>query len=261
VTRQQYQPSPHKEDRGHPPFFFAEPGALDAAQLIIEGEDARHLAVVRRASPGDLVRISDGRGTIVEARLTSVAPGAVGAEIVGRTMIAAPTPRIEVHQGLAKGDKVDGVIRHLVEMGVDAIVVFEAGRSVARWDPARQTAAARRWATIAREAAKQSHRAWLPALSGPCSVTEAAAEGRGLGLVAHPAAGSRLRDVLAERGPGAPGSVWVVVGPEGGLSDDEVATFSAAGAVPVSLGPQILRTETASVVAAALVLQHFGRLG
>ena len=179
---------------GHAPFFFAEPGALDAAELTIEGEDARHLAVVRRASPGDLVRISDGRGTIADARLTSVTPAAVGAEVLTRTVTPAPSPRIEVHQGLAKGDKVDGVIRHLVEMGVDRIVVFEAGRSVARWDGARQAAAGRRWATIAREAAKQSHRAWLPVLAGPLPETEAAAApaGGGLGLVAHPAAGSRL---------------------------------------------------------------------
>jgi 16S rRNA (uracil1498-N3)-methyltransferase len=218
---------------------------------------------VRRASPGDLVRICDGCGTIVEARLTSVAPGAVGAEIAGRTAVPAPAPRIEVHQGLAKGDKVDGVIRQLVEMGVDGIVVFEAGRSVARWDPARQAAAARRWSTIAREAAKQSHRAWMPTVTGPLSVTAAAGAGRGLGLVAHPAAGSRLGDALASAscGPGAPDCVWVVVGPEGGLSGDELAIFAAAGAVPVSLGPQVLRTETASVVTAALVLQYFGRLG
>ena len=250
---------------GHAPFFFAEPAVLAVAHLTIEGEDARHLAVVRRASPGDLVRISDGRGTIADARLTSVTPAAVGAEVLERTMTPAPRPRVEVHQGLAKGDKVDGVIRHLVEMGVDGIVVFEAGRSVARWDSARQAAAGRRWATIAREAAKQSHRAWLPVLAGPLPETEAAAApaGGGLGLVAHPAAGSRLRAVLADRAaaPGGLESVWVVVGPEGGLSEDEVATFTAAGAVPVSLGPQILRTETASVVAAALVLHHFGRLG
>ncbi|HKN50186.1 MAG TPA: RsmE family RNA methyltransferase [Actinomycetota bacterium] len=251
---------------GHAPFFFAEPGALDAAELTIEGEDARHLAVVRRASPGDLVRISDGRGTIADARLTSVTPAAVGVEVLTRTVTPAPSPRIEVHQGLAKGDKVDGVIRHLVEMGVDRIVVFEAGRSVARWDGARQAAAGRRWATIAREAAKQSHRAWLPVLDGPVPEADAAASasaGPGLGLVAHPAAGCRLRDVLEDRvpTPGGPESVWVVVGPEGGLSEDEVATFAASGAVPVSLGPQILRTETASVVAAALVLHHFGRLG
>ena len=254
---------------GHAPFFFAEPAGLEADRLTIEGEDARHLAVVRRASPGDLVRISDGRGTIADARLTSVTPAAVGAVVLTRTVTPAPGPRVEVHQGLAKGDKVDGVIRHLVEMGVDRIVVFEAGRSVARWDGARQAAAGRRWATIAREAAKQSHRAWLPVLTGPLPKAESAAAaatataGGGLGLVAHPAAGSRLSDVLADRAPraGGPDSVWVVVGPEGGLSEDEVATFAAAGAVPVSLGPQILRTETASVVAAALVLHHFGRLG
>jgi len=250
---------------GHAPFFFAEPAGLEADRLTIEGEDARHLAVVRRASPGDLVRISDGRGTIVDARLTSVTPAAVGAEVLERTVTPAPSPRVEVHQGLAKGGKVDGVIRHLVEMGVDRIVVFEAGRSVARWDGARQAAAGRRWATIAREAAKQSHRAWLPEVSGPLRGAESAAEtaGRGLGLVAHPAASSRLRDVLEDRAPTTcgPESVWVVVGPEGGLSEDEVATFVASGAVPVSLGPQILRTETASVVAAALVLYHFGRLG
>ena len=247
---------------GHAPFFFAGPAGLEADRLTIEGEDARHLAVVRRASPGDLVRISDGRGTIADARLTSVTPAAVGAEVLTRTVTPAPGPRVEALQGLAKGDKIDGVIRHLVEMGVDRIVVFEGGRSVARWDGARQAAAGRRWATIAREAAKQSHRAWLPVLEGPLPEAEAAAAtaGRGLGLVAHPAAGSRLSDVLADGVP-TPESVWVVVGPEGGLSEDEVATFAAAGAVPVSLGPQILRTETASVVAAALVLHHFGRLG
>jgi 16S rRNA (uracil1498-N3)-methyltransferase len=245
---------------GHAPFFFADPAGLEADRLTIEGEDARHLAVVRRAFPGDLVRISDGRGTIADARLMSVTPAAVGAEVLTRTVTSAPSPRIEVHQGLAKGDKVDGVIRQLVEMGVDRIVVFEAGRSVARWDGARQAAAGRRWATIAREAAKQSHRAWLPVLEGPLPDAAAAVTaGRGLGLVAHPAAGSRLGDVLDEVPP--PASVWVVVGPEGGLSEEEVATFAAAGAVPVSLGPQILRTETASVVAAALVLHHFGRLG
>ena len=123
---------------GHAPFFFTGPAGLDADRLTIAGEDARHLAVVRRACAGDLVRISDGRGTIADARLTSVTPVAVGVEVLTRTVTPAPGPRIEVHQGLARGDKVDGVIRHLVEMGVDRIVVFEAGRSVARWDGARQ---------------------------------------------------------------------------------------------------------------------------
>lgn len=251
---------------GHAPFFFADPEALEAPVLTIRGEDARHLAVVRRAQPGDLVHLGDGSGTIAEARLTAVQPSAVAAEIVGRTFSPAPTPRLVVHQGLAKGDKVDGVIRQLVEMGVDGITIFEAGRTVARWDHAKQAAAATRWAAIAREAAKQSHRAWLPAVSGPRSVAETAKTAgatSGLGLVAHPAGPTRLRNALAAE-TGEAGScevVWLVIGPEGGLSEGEIAMFEAAGAVAVSLGEQILRTETASVVAAALVLRHFGRLG
>ncbi len=253
----------HRPVSGHAPFFFLDPAALAGPTLVLEGDDARHLAVVRRAAPGDAVRVSDGQGRIVDARLTAVKPASVTAEVVAETRLPAPGPRVEVHQGLAKGDKVDDVIRHLVEMGVDGIVVFEAGRSVARWDGPRRAAAAARWATIAREAAKQSHRAWLPTVSGPLSVAEAAASAAGersLGLVAHPGAGQRLAEVL--RGTGVPPDrIWVVIGPEGGLSDDEVATFAAAGAAPVSLGEQILRTETAAVVAAALVMHHAGRLG
>src|SRR5256886_14122946 len=151
---------------GHAPFFFAEPAVLAAAHLTIEGEDARHLAVVRRASPGDLVRISDGRGTIADARLTSVTPAAIGAEVLKRTVTPAPGPRVEALQGLAKGDKIDGVIRHLVEMGVDRIVVFEGGRSVARGDGARQAAAGGRWAARAPEAPIQVPPAHVSSVSG-----------------------------------------------------------------------------------------------
>jgi len=185
-----------------------------------------------------------------------------------------------VYQGLAKGGKVDGVVRQLAELGVDGIGVFEADRSVARWDGARRAAAAARWSTIAREAAKQSHRAWLPALRGPGSLAEAVAHlgslseapgdapsrvaertGPTLGLVADPAAPQRMGDVVSGRTTDPPAKVWVVVGPEGGLADEDLEAFAAAGAVPVSLGEQILRTETASVVVAALVLHHLGRLG
>jgi 16S rRNA (uracil1498-N3)-methyltransferase len=255
---------------GHAPFFYVDPAALDAAEIsteiTLDGEDARHLAVVRRAVPGDAVRISDGKGRIVEARLLTVKPVGVTAAVTAQTRSPAPSPGLEVLQGLAKGDKVDGVIRDLTEMGVDRVGIFEADRSVARWDGARRDAAARRWETIAREAAKQSHRAWLPALAGPLSLAEATAGREGLGLVAHPAAGVRLGDVLAERCGAtgtrpAPVAVWVAVGPEGGLSDAEVAAFVSAGGVPVSLGEQVLRTETASVIVAAIVLHRFGRLG
>src|SRR5437899_7192662 len=142
----------------HAPFFFADPASLPAGgPVVIGGADARHLAVVRRAAPGDAVRVSDGQGRAVEARLVSVTPSRVEAEILSESRLRPPRPSVEVYQGLAKGDKVDGVVRQLVELGVDGIGVFEADRSVARWDGARRAAAAARWSTIAREAAKQSH--------------------------------------------------------------------------------------------------------
>lgn len=261
---------PGKDSRAgprHAPFFFADPAAMQTDEILIEGADAHHLAVVRRAQPGDAVRIGDGQGRIVEARLLSVKPAGVETEVVSETRSPAPRPAVEIYQGLARGDKVDDAVRRLVEIGVDAIVVFEAGRSVARWDPKRAAAAGARWSAIAREAAKQSHRAWLPRLIGPVPLTEAAATaGRsppGLGLVGQPGATQRLGAVLAAAAAAQhpPAKVWVVIGPEGGLSPAEVDTFVAAGATPVSLGDQILRTETASVVTGALVMHHFARLG
>src|SRR5260370_7028210 len=92
---------PEHRVSGHAPFFFAEPAGLEADRLTIEGEDARHLAVVRRASPGDLVRISDGRGTIADARLTSVTPAAVGVQVLTPTVTPAPGPRLQLPQRLA----------------------------------------------------------------------------------------------------------------------------------------------------------------
>lgn len=262
----------------HAPFFFVDPDAIPGPgageRLRIAGVDARHLAVVRRAHPGDAIVVSDGQGRLVEARLTSVAPAMVEAAVEADHRVPAPAPAVDVVQGLAKGEKVDQVIRQLVELGVDGVTVFEAGRSVAKWDPSRAAAAHDRWAAIAREAAKQSHRAWLPGIAGPVALGEAAARagqgggpggGEALGLIAHPAARQTLRAILDAAVPAGPGSmprrVWLVIGPEGGLSDRELDAFVAAGGTPVSAGDQILRTETASIVLASLVLYWVGRFG
>ena len=256
---------------GHAPFFFVDPSLLDArggtgggtAELVLSGDDARHLAVVRRAAVGDVISVSDGRGRVAHARLTALTPRSVRAELEEIRRVAAPSPPVVLCMGLARTVRVDEALRHLVELGVDKVVIFEAGRSVARWDEQRRRAAVARWAAIARAAAKQSHRAWLPEVLGPLGAAEAAvrAGGGGRGVIAVPGAEARLDDALAAP-PGAPvwAPVWAVVGPEGGLAPDEVAAFTAAGATPIGLGDQILRAETASVVVATLVLHHVGRL-
>lgn len=230
--------------------------------LVITGPDARHLAVVRRAAPGEWVRVSDGRGRVIEARLDTVSATRVEATVVGDRRVETPRPEVQVYLGLAKGDKVDQVIRQLVELGVDAMTVFQAGRSVSRWDQARASSARFRWAVIAREAAKQSHRAWLPTVAGPlpsaAAASEAAAQLPATGLVAHPQAAMPVREALGQLDAGTD-RVWLAVGPEGGLSPDEVASFGAAGGMAVTLGTQILRAQTAPVVLASLTLYQLGR--
>jgi 16S rRNA (uracil1498-N3)-methyltransferase len=174
--------------------------------------------------------------------------------------VPRPAPAVRLFQALAKGAKVDLVVAKLVELGVDEVVVFTSGRSVPRWDPPKMAQMAARWATIAREAAKQSRRAWLPVVRGPMGAGEAAssAAAGGPALLADESSSVPLRDILPA---GLPDSVTVIVGPEGGLTAVEREAFAAAGAVAFSLGPQILRTETAALAAAALVLHRVGRLG
>jgi 16S rRNA (uracil1498-N3)-methyltransferase len=237
-------------------------------RFTIRGADARHLAVVRRAAAGDRIAVSDGRGRLVEARLAAVGAARIDAVALGERHVPRPVPRVEVFQGLAKGAKVDQVVRQLVELGVDAVSVFHAGRSVARWDAARAASAGDRWASVALEAAKQSHRAWRPEVTGPLDLEAAAsrAAGAGTGLVAQPGAPIPVRaalDALEDPGGGRPAlaGLWLVIGPEGGLAPGEVSAFYASGARPVSFGDQILRTETASVVLASLVLYRLGRFG
>jgi 16S rRNA (uracil1498-N3)-methyltransferase len=274
----------------HDPYFFTDE-PLDATgpsggadRIVLHGDDAHHLTVVRRARAGDRVCVSDGAGTIVEGRVTALTPAAVEVERLNERRVPKPAPAVRVFQALAKGAKVDLVVTKLVELGVDEVVVFTSGRSVPRWDPPKRRQMAGRWTAIAREAAKQSRRAWLPRVEGPVTAADAALmvqglEGRGLALLADESSATPLRDVLstpqaafAATVPGdnevahrvrreAEDAVAVIVGPEGGLTAGERAAFVSAGAVAFSLGPQILRTETAALAAAALVLHHAGRLG
>ena len=260
----------------HDPWFFTDAplatpsGGGSRAPIVLTGGDAHHLTVVRRARAGDRVCISDGAGTVVEGRVASLSPSAVEVEPLAERQLAKPSPAVRVFQALAKGAKVDLIIQKLVELGVDEIVVFASGRSVPQWDARKRGQMATRWTTIAREAAKQSRRAWLPQTGGPVPAADAALMagsvagpvGRppdgGLVLLADESSATPLRDVL----PSAlTQPCTVVIGPEGGLTPGEREAFGSAGAIPFSLGPHILRTETAGLAAAALVLHHAGRLG
>lgn len=243
----------------HVPYFFVDPELVTAERVEITGPDARHLSV-RRAAPGDLIRVSDGAGAVVEARIDEAGSDRVSAVVLHRHVEEPPQTALTVFQGLAKGAKVDRVVEKLVELGVDEVVVFAAGRSVPVWDEAKRAAVLGRWRRVAVAASKQSHRSRIPPVRGPITRDQAVEKvgHLGLALVGDPQSPDRLRDCLPDEPVGRMG---LVVGPEGGLDGGEVQQFRDAGARPVALGPQVLRTETAGLAMSAVVLFHLGRLG
>jgi 16S rRNA (uracil1498-N3)-methyltransferase len=170
----------------------------------------------------------------------------------------APSPRITVVQGIPKGDRGELAVEMLTEAGVDEIVPWQASRCVTRWRDARGEKSLGRWRSTAREAAKQARRAWLPAVTDAHSTAQVAAVlgGAATALVLHEEATEPLSRIAL---PAAAGAVVLVVGPEGGIAPAELAEFERAGAIAVRLGETVLRTSTAGVTAAAIVLAATGR--
>jgi 16S rRNA (uracil1498-N3)-methyltransferase len=169
----------------------------------------------------------------------------------------APDPRLVVVQALAKGDRGELAVQAMTEAGVDVVVPWAASRSVVQWRGERGERARERWVATAREAAKQSGRSWLPTIS-PAAGTAAVAErlrSAAAGLVLDTAGAVPLSTVDLP----AAGEIVVVVGPEGGIAPDELATFTAAGALAVRLGPTVLRTSTAGVAALAVLATRLAR--
>ncbi|HVL33279.1 MAG TPA: 16S rRNA (uracil(1498)-N(3))-methyltransferase [Actinomycetota bacterium] len=234
------------------PHFFVPSVASDRVSLT--GDEARHAARVLRITPGESVTISDGRGTVVEGVVTDAAASKVDVEVRARRFVEAARPTVVVYPAIPKAGKLDFVVQKLTELGVDRIAPWVAARSVVRWDAAKVRTNGDRWRAIAWESSKQSRRAWLPQVDDPTGFPDVA-EGT---LVLHEEATVSMRAALP--GPGAE-VIFIVVGPEGSLDAAEIDRFVAKGAMPVTLGPTILRTETASIVGAALALAAGERLG
>jgi 16S rRNA (uracil1498-N3)-methyltransferase len=241
-----------------PPLFLVE--ALPVGEsYTLDGPEGRHAAVVTRLRPGEELLLGDGRGGTAGAVVTAVGRATLDLAIKTRGYAAAPDPRFVVVQGIAKGDRGELAVQAMTEVGVDEIVPWAAARSVARWGGARGERARQRWAATAREAAKQSRRRWLPVLAGDPDGTTTAVAGRlasaAAGYVLHEEATTRLTRVPLPAG----GDIVLVVGPEGGISAEELSAFAAAGAVPVRLGDPVLRTSTAGVAALAVLSARLDR--
>lgn len=242
-----------------PPLFLV-PDLGTGSTIVLTGAEAHHAAIVRRLVAGEQVLLADGRGGLAEVVVASVARNRVVCDVRTRIATAAPEPRFVVVQALPKGERADLAVEILTELGVDEIVPWSASRSVSLWKGEKAARGVQKWQRTAWEAAKQSRRARVPVvaeLAGTAEV-ERRVTAADLAVVLHEDAVSTLSALSALSAPAA-GEVLVVVGPEGGVAPDELDRLIAAGALPVRLGAEVLRTSTAGAAALAVLSVAVGR--
>lgn len=219
---------------------------------VVDGDEGFHAATVRRIRPGEELELGDGAGTVAQCVIEDAAKGRLSARVLARRTVEPPRPRVTVVQALPKSDRSELAVELATEAGADVFVAWQSERCVARWDGAAKVdKGLKRWRAVARSAARQSRRPYVPDVGSLVSTSElvakvgAATADGAMVLVLHESAARPLTDVGLERAE----SVMLVVGPEGGISDDELAELSAAGATVIRLGPTVLRTSTAAAVA------------
>lgn len=233
------------------------PEHIDPGRGRLTPEARHYLVEVLRLGPGARVEVFDGAGGRYEGRLEE---GLASLSLGPREVSCPPAAEIALLLALAKGEKVDLVVQKATELGVARILPFPAARSVVRLEGPRGEDRARRWRRIAEEAARQCGRTDVPAVAAPQPLAAAltALPAGTLTFVLHPA-GAPLPHAQEGRAASRP-RLAAVVGPEGGLTEDELATCRAAGGMLATLGPRVLRAETAAIVAVAILQARFGDL-
>lgn len=242
--------------------FFVPAGSLAGKTVTVSGELHHHMTRVLRMKAGDSLLLGDGDGCEAQGTISRIDKDRLIIVLEGTVPGSTETgPTITLYQGLPKGDKLELVIQKGTELGAAAIVPFQAGRSVSRLSPVQSGSKLERWQRIADEAARQSQRASLPRISFAGSLGEVLrSANQSLKLLLwEDERETRLRTVLAERP--IPESIAVIVGPEGGLSEEEIRQARENGFIPVSLGQRILRTETAGLAILAILQFHWGDMG
>lgn len=229
----------------------------DGDIAVLDGDEGRHAARVRRIRAGERIDLTDGSGGLAQCTARSVRTDAVELDVGERRYDPPPAPRLVVIQALAKGDRGELAVELMTELGVDEIVPWSAERSIATWRGERAAKSVQRWRSTARAATKQSRRTWLP------EVTSLADTGTVLDRIGSASVAIVLHETatlaLATVALPFDGELLFVVGPEGGITADEIGDFTAAGAHTCRLGPAVLRTSAAGAAAIAAVAGHLGR--
>ena len=261
------------------PVFFTAPGTLDGlvpgSVFILDGAEARHAVTVKRLAVGESVDIADGAGKRLTGAVAAVAPNELTVTCSELSDEPRPGVRLVLVQALAKGDRDELAAETATELGIDAVVPWQAERSIVRWKAERAAKAHAKWQSVVTAAAKQARRAWIPEVRSAVDGAglQAAVAAADLAIILHEDAVRPLRQVLeawqaagsaGEPAPPAAGSrggreVLLIVGPEGGISPREVTRLCDAGAVTALLGHHVLRSSTAGPAATVLASDILGR--
>jgi len=245
--------------------FYVNPDRIDDSQVLIDGEEARHIATVLRSQPGDRIILFDGSEYEYEVKILSITSSVVVGQVLSsRLTTAEPPVVVTLVQGLAKGEKMDYIIQKSVELGVNRIIPIQTERSVVKLDGERALGKVKRWNRMTVEACKQCGRIQPPVVEevsrlGPILERFSGIPGilfyeeqktNKLGTLIN-----QHRQSMLERG------VAVFIGPEGGFSKSEVQMAEEKGVLVAGLGPRTLRTETAGLVALSILMWELGDLG
>ncbi|MGR3872548.1 16S rRNA (uracil(1498)-N(3))-methyltransferase [Streptomyces graminifolii] len=246
------------------PVFLLDPLKIpdfSGGEVVLDGPEGRHAVSVKRLRPGEDIVLTDGRGRYLDGVVKTV-EGKDRLVVLGSTVFEEPReqPRITVVQALPKGDRGELAVETMTETGVDAIVPWAASRCITQWKGERGLKALAKWRATAREAGKQSRRLRFPEVADAATSKQVAA------LLAKADFAAVLHEdreygsePLATAELPAEGEIVLVVGPEGGVSPEELALFEEAGAKACRLGRSVLRTSTAGTAATALLLGRTGR--
>ena len=244
--------------------FFIDPSAATSSLVTIQQSEAHHIKNVLRLRPGDRIKLFDGTGFEYEAVIRKMSAEKVDVEILGRIRATLQSGvKIMVAQAFLKEKKMDDLVRKLCELGVAKWAPFFSQRSIARPDASRLAGRTRRWHRIATEALKQCRRIDLPDIAGPLSFKEVLDLSKtcDLNIVFWENESTPLDSGIESSRKHPIRKILLMLGPEGGFTQQEIEMAEHSGFVVAGLGPRILRAETATLAAVTLVQYLFGDMG
>jgi 16S rRNA (uracil1498-N3)-methyltransferase len=245
-------------------YFFIEPAALQRPVVAIEGSEVRHIKNVLRLKPGDKIRVFDGEGFEYDASIHRFFADRVEIKIRRKFPGTKESPaQIAVAQAMLKEKKMDRLLRHLCELGVVRWIPFISERSVPKAGEKGLSARAQRWNKIVKESCKQCQRSKLPEIIKTLTFEDVLDydSSYDLKIVFYENESATLKSLLAANPPATPRKILLILGPEGGFSDQEIENARAAGCVVAGLGSRILRAETAAIAACTLTQFLYGDMG